>query len=438
MRIVAIILFVLLTWLNGQSQIVINNNNPYNSIVYLIDSLLLGNGVVASNHSFQGDPMQIGFFNATNTTINFDSGLVFGTGDVNLLDPIFSGVVIDPPNTVSDPDLLNVANSVPPLIGQSFTVSSINDVAVIEFDFTPYSDSLFFQYVFGSSEYFEWENTQYNDVFGFFLSGPGITGPYASPSHHPNGSINLAVVPNSNPPLPITISSVNNVTPINAQYFIDNQNNQSIIDYIDGRTTEFDAYYPVNPGQSYHIRLAIADGSDQQLNSYVWLNNFSSTDFSPNVLFSLSDSTCSSKSDLYITVEQDSFEVDIDSSSFFSDRGYIDFSSLSSGDTLGHSSVNNYSSISFSDLIINNIISGSELLLESIDQVTGLSIGTFLVKNITGGGLEIISVNIADTDNFTSAYSNLIVFYNFIVNSNNSIKHNKELIINKIKQYYDK
>ena len=54
----------------------INNNNPYNSIVYLIDSLLLGNGVVASNHSFQGDPMQIGFFNATNTTINFDSGLV--------------------------------------------------------------------------------------------------------------------------------------------------------------------------------------------------------------------------------------------------------------------------------------------------------------------------------------------------------------------------
>ena len=77
MRIVVSILFILLTWLNSLSQIVINNNNPYNNIVYLIDSLLLGNGVVASNHSFQGDPMQIGFFNASNTTINFDSGLVW-------------------------------------------------------------------------------------------------------------------------------------------------------------------------------------------------------------------------------------------------------------------------------------------------------------------------------------------------------------------------
>ena len=68
------------------------------------------------------------------------------------------------------------------------------------------------------------------------------------------------------------------------------------------------------------------------------------------------------------------------------------------------------------------------MLLESIDQVTGLSVGTFLVKNITGGGLEIISVNIADADNFTSAYSNLMVFYNFIVNSNNSINFSSNLV----------
>ena len=32
------------------------------------------------------------------------------------------------PNTVVDPDLLNVANSVPGLIGQSFSVSSVNDI----------------------------------------------------------------------------------------------------------------------------------------------------------------------------------------------------------------------------------------------------------------------------------------------------------------------
>ena len=191
------------------SQLVINNNSPYNDPIFLIDSVLLGDGVIASSHSFQGDPMQIGFFDAINSSINFEKGVVLGTGNVNLLDPNFNGIVFDPPNNVTDPDLLNVANEVPPLIGQTFVVSSIHDVAKIEFDFIPYSDSLKFEYVFGSSEYFDYENTQYNDVFGFFLSGPGIVGPYSSPSYHPNGSINLAIVPGSNPPLPITISSVN-------------------------------------------------------------------------------------------------------------------------------------------------------------------------------------------------------------------------------------
>ena len=34
------------------SQIVVNNNAPYNTAIYLIDSLLLGEGVIASNHTF--------------------------------------------------------------------------------------------------------------------------------------------------------------------------------------------------------------------------------------------------------------------------------------------------------------------------------------------------------------------------------------------------
>ena len=270
------LLFILLFYgVNLYSQITIDLYPPYDSPVHLIDNVLLGGGVTASNHNYQGDSIQIGFFDATNTSLGINSGIVMATGEVSALDPTFTSAFPFLPNTVTDPDLLNVANSVPPLLPSphtnSFTVSSINDVAILEFDFIPTSDSLSFNYVFGSEEYFAFENSQYNDVFGFFLSGPGISGPYSSPSYHPNGSINLAIVPGSNPPLPITISSVNSVTPINSQYFVDNQGGLDTIASADGYTTVLTANAAVQCGETYHIRLAIADGSDQGLSSFVWL-----------------------------------------------------------------------------------------------------------------------------------------------------------------------
>ena len=270
------LLFILLFYgVNSFSQITIDLSPPYDSPVHLIDNVLLGGGVTASNHNYQGDSIQIGFFDATNTSLGINSGIIMATGEVSALDPTFTSAFPFLPNTVTDPDLLNVANSVPPLLPSphtnSFTVSSINDVAILEFDFIPTSDSLSFNYVFGSEEYFAFENSQYNDVFGFFLSGPGISGPYSSPSYHPNGSINLAIVPGSNPPLPITISSVNSVTPINSQYFVDNQGGLDTIASADGYTTVLTANAAVQCGETYHIRLAIADGSDQGLSSFVWL-----------------------------------------------------------------------------------------------------------------------------------------------------------------------
>ena len=257
------------------SQIVIDNNAPYHDVNWLVNNILLGGGVTATNHSYDGDSVQIGWFNAVNTGLGIDSGIVLASGEIALLDPTSTPTFPILPNTATDPDLLTVANSVPPLLPapftNSFTVNGIYDVAKLEFDFIPTSDTIKFNYVFGSQEYFGFENSNYNDVFGFFLSGPGIAGPYTSPAIHPNGAINLAVVPNSNPPLPITISSINSVTPINQQYFVDNQSGLDTIADADGLTTVLTATAVVQCGETYHIRLSIADGSDASLNSYVWL-----------------------------------------------------------------------------------------------------------------------------------------------------------------------
>ena len=161
-------LLLALSAFNAHSQIVVDNTPPYDDPLWMTNNILIGGGVSASNINYQGDSCQIGFFNAINTSLGIDSGIVLCTGDVNDLDPASAPTFPFIANTVVDPDLLAVANSVPGMIGQSFSVSSVNDIAILEFDFIPTSDSLSFRYAFGSQEYFAFENTQYNDVFGFF------------------------------------------------------------------------------------------------------------------------------------------------------------------------------------------------------------------------------------------------------------------------------
>ena len=75
--------------------------------------------------------------------------------------------------------------------------------------------------------------------------------------------------------MPITISSVN--ANVNPDFFVNNQGLETVSD-ADGFTTVITAEATVQCGELYHIRLAIADGSDGGLSSYVFLeeNSFTS------------------------------------------------------------------------------------------------------------------------------------------------------------------
>ena len=231
-----------------------------------LNQFLFGSGVTAGEAS--STPLfnhTIGSFTGGAAYVGLDSGLVLCTGAI---DGIFFVGEDD------DEDLLSVANSVPPLIGQSFSLSIVYDIAEVSFDFIALGDSLSFDFVFASEEYPNFVNSSFNDVFAFFLAGPGLTGPYAAPSEYPNGAINIAVLPGSDPPLPITVSSVNDQT--NSEYYIANP---SIIptenpwpSVFGGFTTVLTAYANgLIPGETYHIRLAIADGQDMALSSAILL-----------------------------------------------------------------------------------------------------------------------------------------------------------------------
>ena len=244
-----------------------------------VNNVLLGNGVQASNITYSGGSNQLGMLTGAEDSFSIATGLVMSSDAAeNLGCPDnFTQCTGCLGMGNSDPDLLAVANSVPPLIGESFSVSSVNDVSTLEFDFTASGDSIRFNYAFGSDEYDTWINTQYNDVFAFFLSGPGINGTYSSPAEFPDGAVNIAVVPDTDPALPITVSSVN--SSLNSEYYINNQSGQGIC--INGYTTSFTAEYAVQCGETYHIKLAIADGSDTALESVVVIEQGS---FESNVI----------------------------------------------------------------------------------------------------------------------------------------------------------
>ncbi|MFK5856599.1 MAG: choice-of-anchor L domain-containing protein [Bacteroidota bacterium] len=254
----------------AQFNLIITKCADSAAVIALIDSVFLDgvNPNQFKNISFTGDPEAVGYF--TNGYIfgfSNPSGIVMGTGFVEDFDEPNNCSNYSNGNTSggSDPDLVIAAGG------------SIFDACVIEFDFMPTGDTAKFNYVFGSEEYHEWVSPAYNDVFGFFLSGPGINGTYS------NGSINIAIIPGTN--LPVKISNINcgdqdnACTPPpgsgpNCQFLNDNtnQSNGSFQQTtLDAYTDAFSAGNETESCGWYHIKLAIGDYSDPTYDSGVFL-----------------------------------------------------------------------------------------------------------------------------------------------------------------------
>ncbi len=244
-----------------------------------VEDVLIGSGVTVSNITFTGLPQQIARFNGTASNIGFADGIVLSSGEANDLE---GSAFTDPTNQFGqpgDPDLLEVAQSVTTNPNASLIQTS-EDAAILEFDFVPTSNFVSFNFVFGSDEYTTYINTTYNDAFGFFISGPGITGPYASPAGFPDGAVNLALVPGTT--TPITISTIH--PGLNSGYYISNVGGTTHT--LNGFTTPIPVQFPVICGETYHFKFAVSDCQDDFLDTDVFLEAGSFT--SPPVQFSIS------------------------------------------------------------------------------------------------------------------------------------------------------
>ncbi len=273
----------------AQTQIIIDNTVDE---IEAVEDILLGSGIEVFNITFSGDQKQIGSFTSNGANLEITEGVILGSGNVNLA----SGADFATPDApgpggnTQGGHSLNIENPGPNDADlEELSGQNLNDCVILEFDFIPQGDSLKFEFVFGSEEYNEFVGDIYNDAFGFFLSGPGLNGPFD------DNAVNIAVIPGTT--TPITINSVN--LNQNSEYFVNNENldnDPNVLEY-DGLTTTLVAEAQVQCGELYHIKMALADGFDDSYDSAVFLeaSSFSSNLFTLDLVqdlgFSANDST---------------------------------------------------------------------------------------------------------------------------------------------------
>ena len=237
----------------------------------LVNNILLGNGVVVGNVKFKGAKFAIGIYEDSLNETGIKEGILLTSGSALLIKgPNKSPRTGWASNAPGDDELNAIAR------GETY------DASVLEFDFVTASENLVFEYIFASEEYLEYVGSKFNDVFGFFIEGPGLP------------KTNIAQLPGSR--TPITVNTVNNE--LNSQYYRDNTyinttdpfvwdvRNRKVVEnkhylkeeippkyniQFDGFTTVLEARWKVVPNQVYHIKLAIADVGDGILDSGVIL-----------------------------------------------------------------------------------------------------------------------------------------------------------------------
>ncbi|MBC7862715.1 MAG: choice-of-anchor L domain-containing protein [Bacteroidia bacterium] len=245
---------------------------------------LVGNGVVLKSFSITktSSDEAFGFFEDKNAILGMKKGLIMTTGSIaglcsgNTSQAMSNNVHVLPTDRLNThpvesrcPDLEKFLNR-----GQKTF-----DACVIELDIVPTADTLSFNYVFGSEEYDEFVGSQYNDVFGFFISGKGI-----------EGEKNLAVVPNTK--IPVSVNTINNgsnsyhTAPTNSTFYVSNVSGNISVEY-DGLTKLMEIRQPVIAYETYHLKMAIADVTDNSYDSGVFLEGQSIVSYekSYNVLY---------------------------------------------------------------------------------------------------------------------------------------------------------
>jgi len=211
------------------------------------------NGQVNGFNSF-------GYFERAGSNFPFQNGIMLSTGNAISGGNTQNTAVLNEgqPNWTTDADLEAA-------LGISGTVNATS----IEFDFVSVANQIQFNYILASEEYFGNFPCQYSDGFAFLIREAGTNNPYT----------NIAIIPGTSTPVntnTIHDEIVGFCEASNGQFF--DGYNIGDTNY-NGRTTVMTATASIQPNVQYHIKLVIADQTDKNYDSAVFIegNSFNST-----------------------------------------------------------------------------------------------------------------------------------------------------------------
>ncbi|MCK8481613.1 T9SS type B sorting domain-containing protein [Psychroserpens algicola] len=246
----------------GAQQISIDNSFTEQE---LIENNLVQGCVETSNIESQINGQVNGFnsfayFERAGSNFPFENGIMLSTGNAISGGNTENTAILNEgqPNWTTDPDLETA-------LGITGTLNATS----IEFDFISAANQIQFNYILASEEYFGNFPCEYSDGFAFLIKEAGTSDPYT----------NIAIIPGTTTPVntnTIHDEIVGFCDASNAQYF--EGFNLGDTNY-NGRTTVMTASATIQPNVQYHIKLVIADQTDRNYDSAVFIegNSFNAS-----------------------------------------------------------------------------------------------------------------------------------------------------------------
>ncbi|RLJ61133.1 gliding motility-associated-like protein [Lacinutrix venerupis] len=272
-----ILLFAFAHQATQAQQITVNDSQtPEQLINALVEGCVEVSNISSPINGTTNGFSSYGFFEQANSNFPFENGIVLSTGNVNSAGNAQNTNALNEGETSwqTDPDLETA-------LGINNTLNATS----ITFNFISATSSINFNYILASEEYFADYPCNYSDGFAFLIKEAGTNQPYQ----------NIAVIPNTTTPV--------NTSTIHEEIvgFCDAENESFFEGYnigdtnFNGRTNVMSASANITPNVEYNIKLIIADQTDRNFDSAVFIE---ANSFTNSVDLGADFSTCNASTTL--------------------------------------------------------------------------------------------------------------------------------------------